>query len=79
MEENTDGMASTDGVIIFLQISFECIWISSLDDFHTHMIQGLNGLVDRTMLLVIICVVEPVTIMQRSKASILNTLRLVAR
>lgn len=59
MEENTNGVAPANGVLILLQIGLECVCISGLDDFHSHPIQGLNGLVNRTLLFVVICVAEP--------------------
>lgn len=59
MEEHADGMSSTYGVVKFTKISFKCIGISSLYDVHTHAIKGLNGLVNGTVLLVIVCIVEP--------------------
>ncbi|THU63712.1 hypothetical protein C4D60_Mb01t18720 [Musa balbisiana] len=53
MEEDTDGMASTDRVVILTQVALECIGISGLYDIHSHVVQGLYGLVDGSMLLVI--------------------------
>lgn len=60
MEEDTDGMASTDRVVILTQVALECIGISGLYDIHSHVVQGLYGLVDGSMLLVIVCITEPV-------------------
>lgn len=60
MEEDAYRMASADRVAVLLQISFECISISGLDDVHAHVVQGLDGFINRAMLLVIVCIAEPV-------------------
>lgn len=64
MKEDADGMATTDCIFILLEITFECSSISSLYDIHAHVVHGLDGFVDGTLLLVIVCVTEPVTIMR---------------
>ena len=61
MEENANGMASTNGVVIFYQILFECIWISRLYYLHAHPVQGLDRFVYGPMFLVIVRVIEPDT------------------
>lgn len=52
MKENTDGVTSTYGVLILLQVLFERDRIASLYDLHAHAVQGLNRLMNFTMFLV---------------------------
>lgn len=59
MEKNTNWMATTNGVLILLQVLFEWISITCLNYLHAHSIQGLNRFIYRTMLFIIICVAKP--------------------
>lgn len=61
MKEDTDGVTPTNCVVKFLQVPFECVWISCLYDVHTHPVQRLNRLVDWSMFLIIMHIVEPMT------------------
>lgn len=61
MEENTNGVPSTNGVVIFQQVLFECIRISCFYYIHAHPVQGLNGFVYGPMFLVVVHVIEPDT------------------
>jgi predicted PurR-regulated permease PerM len=61
MEENANGMASTNGVVIFRQILLESIWISCLYYIHAHLVQRLDRFVYCPMFLVIVHVIEPDT------------------
>lgn len=67
MEKNANGMASTDGVIKFQQILFECIWISCFYYIHAHRVQGLNRFVYGPMFLLIVSVIEPDNGMEKSR------------
>jgi hypothetical protein len=42
MKENTYGMASTYGVLVLLEILFECIGVTSLYDLHAQSVQCLD-------------------------------------
>ena len=59
MKENTDGVASTYGVLILPQVCFERVRIASLYDLHAHTVQGLNGFMNGTMFLIIVCITKP--------------------
>jgi hypothetical protein len=52
-------VASTYGVLILLQVLFECNRITGLYDLHTHTVQGLNRFMNGTMFLLIVCIIEP--------------------
>lgn len=66
MKENTDGVASTDGVIILLQVLFERIRVTSLYDLHAHAVQCLDRTMNGTMVLVIVCITKPDVAMGRT-------------
>ena len=42
VEEDTDGMATTDGVAILFEVVGETCRIHPLNDWHTSLVQGLN-------------------------------------
>jgi hypothetical protein len=59
LKENTDGVTSTYGVFVLLQILFECIRVTSLYDLHAHMVQGLDRFMNGTVFLIIVCIAKP--------------------
>lgn len=59
MKENTDGVASTYGVLILPQVCFELVRITRLYDLHAHTVQGLNRFMNGTVFLVIVCITKP--------------------
>ena len=42
VEEDTDGMATTDGVAVLFEVVGEACWIHPLNDWHTSLVQGLE-------------------------------------
>lgn len=58
MKESTNGVATTNSVLILQQVLLECIGISGFYDIHGHMVQSFNGFVDGSMFLVVVRVVE---------------------
>jgi len=58
MKENTNGVATTNSVLIFQQVLLECIGITGFYDIHGNTVQSFNGFVDGSMFLFVVCVVE---------------------
>lgn len=54
-------MATTDRVLVLLQIGREARRVARFDDVHPVSIERFNRLVDRTLLLVVVSVAKPAT------------------
>lgn len=59
MKKYTNRVATTNGVVILLQVLFECFRISCFYFIHAHMVQSFNRFVYWPMFLVVVHVVEP--------------------
>lgn len=59
MKENTDWVAAADSVLVLFHVLTKSTGVANLYDLHAHAVQCLDGLVDGTMVLIIICVLVP--------------------
>ena len=61
MEENSNGVPSTDCVFILSQILLKSIWVARLNNVHATLVQSFNRLVNGTLFLLIVLVTKPVS------------------
>lgn len=61
MEENSNGVPSTDCVFKLAQILLKSIWVARLNNVHATMVQGFNRLVNGTPFLLVVLVPKPVS------------------